>query len=441
MRYSVPRLPYKLFALAAFVLILIFHPSASYAQGTLNNETLKASGINPSAFNVTSLNCVPNGISSFSFTSTGIATGPYPGTYVENGTISFDNNLTTGAPRPILSFSSTFTITSGSTIIRGSKELAPSPAPPLANNGVCQQLPSGTLTVDSLSVNFAATYTATIPTGTNEPVIEEGASRVVGSVFRAYTTNPDGSTTTVAQSYSFNETFINPTAVTRVTLTPARATNPVGTSHTVTATATTAAGTSAPGTKILFTVTPGDGSTLVTGSCTTDSSGQCTFTYQGPEFPRSDAIRGCADSNTNGTTEPTEPCGAATKEFLLPVSTPGQVTGGGQILDAQTSISGITFSFNFRSDGVALQGNCMVNDKARDTMVRCADVLAFVQVANHATIYGNAEVNGAQTLFKMEIFDNAEPGIGRDVFSILTQNGYAASGVLTQGNIQAHQPQ
>jgi hypothetical protein len=441
MNYSFPRSSRRLVVMTALLLVLLSQSIALMAQtgaGTLSGEVLSGPANNPATFNVTSLNCVANGVSSFNFTSQGIATGPYPGTYVESGSITFDNNLTPGAPRPILSFSSTFTITSGVTVITGTKDVAPSPAPPFANNGVCQSLPNGPLTVDSLTVNFAATYTATIPVGPGEFVNEQGTSRVFGSAFRAHTTNPDGSTNTVAQTYSFNETFLNPAAIARVTLTPPTATNPVGSSHTVTATATSATGAPIPNVRVLFTVTPGDDSALITDSCITGANGQCTFTYQGPEFPRTDAIRGCADSNRNGAIEPTEPCGIATKEFVFPVSTPGHITGGGQILDAQTGVDGISFGFNFKSDGTNLQGNCTVNDKARNTMVKCVEVLVFVQDGNHATAYGTAEVNGVETLFKIDVFDNGQSGAGQDVFTIITQSGYTAGGLLTQGNIQIH---
>ncbi|HEX8491318.1 MAG TPA: post-COAP-1 domain-containing protein [Pyrinomonadaceae bacterium] len=425
-----PRLALRLFAIAAFALLVCAQTQTLRAQGTLNGETLKAAGSNPAAFNA-NLNCVQGGVASLTFETTGIATGPYPGTYVESGSVTFQNN----PGGPVLSFSSTFTITSGSTVITGTKQFAVPTPPP--NFGACQLLPNGPATNDTLSLNFPATYTATIPVAPGEFVIEQGTSRVFAQTAKTYIdpANP------LAQFYSFNETFINPTVVARVTLTPAAAVNPVGTSHTVTATATSANNTGVPGTRILFTVTPGDDSAPVTGLCVTNANGQCDFTYQGPEFPRTDAIRGCADSNQNGTIEVTEPCGAATKEFVFPVSTPGQATGGGRLFDAPSGISGINFGFNFRSDGTNLQGNCLVNDKTRDTMVRCLDVIAFVQDANHATIYGTAEVNGTESLYKIDVLDNHEPGAGYDFFTIVTQNGYTASGLLTEGNIQTHPPQ
>jgi hypothetical protein len=69
-----------------------------------------------------------------------------------------------------------------------------------------------------------------------------------------------------------------------LSLTPATATNPVGTQHTVTATVTTAAGGPASGVHVTFLVTganAGASGTCVPASCDTDASGHVTFTYTG----------------------------------------------------------------------------------------------------------------------------------------------------------------
>lgn len=224
-----------------------------------------------------------------------------------------------------------------------------------------------------------------------------------------------------------------------VTLSPATAVNPVGTTHTVTATVNNAGGQPVPNVKVLFTVT---GASNTSGSCTTGSNGQCSFTYQGPQFPGSDVITGCADSNNNGTIETGEPCGTATKQFVFPASTPGKATGGGQILNLSSN-SGVNFAFDFNSNTSDFKGNCNIRDQASDTKIRCVDVLVYVQTGNHAVIFGNAEMTDAagqttQTLYRIEVIDNGEPG-NSDFFSILTASGYTASGILTQGNIQVHQ--
>ena len=53
-------------------------------------------------------------------------------------------------------------------------------------------------------------------------------------------------------------------------------------------------------------------------------------------------------------------------------------------------------------------------------------------------MYGNAEVNGVQTLYKIVVTDNGEGVLIPDTFSILTASGYTAAGPVTQGNVQVH---
>src|SRR5712691_4731645 len=116
---------------------------------------------------------------------------------------------------------------------------------------------------------------------------------------------------------------------TTLVLSPAAATNTVGTSHTVTATVNDQFGDPFQGVVVRFTVT---GSVTTSGNCTTDAAGQCTFTYTGPSLPGADLITAFADTNGDGTLDAGEPTGTATKAWILPTSTPGQVTGGGQIV-------------------------------------------------------------------------------------------------------------
>ena len=83
-----------------------------------------------------------------------------------------------------------------------------------------------------------------------------------------------------------------------------------------------------------------------------------------------------------------------------------------------------------------LNGRCNVVDNVADVMVKCLDVTAIVQSANAVTILGNATANGATTTYRIDAVDNAEPGQGRDVFTIETASGYSRSGVLSAGNVQ-----
>jgi hypothetical protein len=431
MKLGSPRAAASLSVLASLALLLLSLPAASRAQtsgGTLNGETLSRTTLlaDDAAFQISNLDCAQGGVAGFDFSTSGTAAGPYPGTYTESGSVTFQN-----APGGvILSFNSQFTITSGANVITGTKQLAPvQPPQGIDNRGVCQVLQNGTLTNTNISMIVAAQYTATVPTAAGT-VTETGTSRVFGSWNRAVS-----GTLITAGSYTFNETYRNLAQITTLTLTPAAAFNPVGTGHTVTAKASDASGAGVSGARVYFDVTA-DGSSVVSFQCLTNASGQCSFLYQGPEFPRADIITACVDRNDSGSIDPSDPCAAATKEWVFPVSTPGASNGGGQFLDVATG-NDINFGFNFRSDAGGTKGACHVNDKARDTTVKCLNVLAYVQGTDEAVVYGTAEVNGAQGYFKLVLTDNTA---GSDTFSVITQSGYAAGGAVTQGNIHVHTP-
>jgi hypothetical protein len=213
----------------------------------------------------------------------------------------------------------------------------------------------------------------------------------------------------------------------RVTLQPLNAVNPVGTSHTVIATVTDFTGNPVPNTTVDFTVTGADN---LPGSCTTDPNGQCSFTYQGPQLPGADAIRGCVNSVTPSV------CGDAAKEWILPASTPGQVTGGGQIMMPPTDK--VSFGFNAQSDGTTTKGNCNVIDHDKRIHIKCDNVQALVVAGTHATFFGQADQDGVTTNYRIDVDDLADPGAGRDTFKIQTDQGYVAGGPLTAGNIQIH---
>jgi hypothetical protein len=220
------------------------------------------------------------------------------------------------------------------------------------------------------------------------------------------------------------------TAPTNLTLTPSAATNTVGTTHTVTATVTDANGNPSQDVVVRFTVT---GSVSATGSCKTDSNGQCSFSYNGPQLPGADLINAFADTDNSGTNDG-EPTASASKAWVLPASTAGQITGGGQIDVAGDVIS---FGFNAKSNG-GLKGECTLVDHETRQQIKCTSVTSLVQSSNEATIFGDATVDGVATTYRIHVVDNGEPGRGFDTFSITTASGYSASGTLTGGNIQVH---
>lgn len=117
---------------------------------------------------------------------------------------------------------------------------------------------------------------------------------------------------------------------------------------------------------------------------------------------------------------------------IVEVSRVGKATGGGQI------DPGIAFGFDAKANG-GLKGGCTVIDQAADVKVKCLDVTSYFQTSTKATFLGTAEVNGEPTRYRIVVEDNAESGGGADRFSITTDSGYAASGLLTAGNVQVHE--
>ena len=392
-------------------------PAAAQENPPPTGEILNgASNFEPFSSNIT---CPTPNEGSLDYTISGVALGPYPGTFTETGRIEISGGTVTF-------FSAHFTIVSGDTTIEGTK------SGPITFRGVaaCQEnhpdLPPGGHFLHAGPFDARYQLTITSPLGTTSysgPVANDfdflGGTIRNGSSQEILTAAQPGG---------------EPGQPATVVLTPPTAVNEVGQSHTVTGDVQTAEGSPSPGVRVLFTVS---GSVNTTGSCTTDSSGLCSFTYQGPELPGTDAITGCADSNGNGAVDPGEPCGAASKVWILPASTPGQVTGGGYVNDA-TLAGEVSFGFNAQSTGGLVKGNCNVIDHGTGQHVKCLNVTALVQTPTHATFFGEATVDGVATNYRIDVDDLGEPGGGRDTFKIQTDSGFAAAGVLTRGNVQIH---
>ena len=392
--------------------------------------------------------CNPDGTSTISFSSSGMAFGPYPGTYSESGTITIGPDIATDANPPIfegvpLSVDVTFRIDAVNATITGTKSLFVG-VPGTVGLGTCKNISdsadfgtyfcnTGTASGRVVNAHLRALYSATIVTGT-------GAFRDSGNgTLNVDDTNIVCSTGDTWIYNHFGEFFIfsdgvTPAGPAAVTLTPPDAVNNVGTSHTVTANVTNAGGGPVQATTVLLNV---QGSVTTSGSCTTDVNGQCSFTYTGPQLPGADLITGCADSNGSGAAGPGEPCGTATKAWVLPTSTPGQVTGGGQVMNAVANDQ-VAFGFNAKSSSTGIKGECTVVDPSTNTKLKCLDATILTQSGTHGTFFGNATVNGTATTYRIDVDDLGEPGKGKDTFKIQTASGYTASGVIVNGNIQVH---
>jgi CSLREA domain-containing protein len=130
-----------------------------------------------------------------------------------------------------------------------------------------------------------------------------------GQVITATATDPNGNTSEFSACREVRPARATPATL---TLSPKADTNPVGTSHTVTATVSDAGGGPVSGVLVRFSVT---GSVTSSGSCTTDTAGQCGFTYDGPETPGADAISAFADTDGDGTQDVGEPGDTASKAW------------------------------------------------------------------------------------------------------------------------------
>ena len=221
-----------------------------------------------------------------------------------------------------------------------------------------------------------------------------------------------------------------------LTLEPSTATNTVDAQHCVTATVEDQFGNPTPGIIVRFSVT---GSVTTGGFATTDADGEASFCYIGPALPGSDVITAYADTNNNGVQDPGEPSDTATKNWVIPQSTPGcKVTYGGRILAAN-------------GDKATFGGNAQVPPKgqeeyqdhgpAADLNVHSINVQAVTCSADgtQASIFGQATINGSGTFdYRIDLEDLGEPGTS-DTYRIRLSSGYdSGEQVLEGGNVQVH---
>jgi hypothetical protein len=434
------------------VFLSVALPASAATPASLQGETFSASGpfnglVHHGSSIFSQIGCDPLATTSIPFSVSGTADGPYPGTFTEHGTVTvgpqvgpgFDQRAPVVQTGPITHWVSTFTIASGTTTITGSASGV------LSGEGECGDFSGVTVSgfPDAFYavIQFGGSYSfGAVIDGPSGSFANTGHALVSESDNNWYTPDQQfGSQSTGYGSFLFSDgdvTPIGPGAPTSLTLSPVAATNAVGTQHTVTATSTDAGGLVTPGITIRFSVS---GSTTTSGWCVTGADGTCAFSYTGPDLPGADAIVAYADTNLNGSRDTGEPQGEASKAWILPVATAGQVTGGGQIPNASGSAK-IAFGFTAKSDDKGIKGECSVVDIAPATniKIKCTDVTNLVVSGTHATLFGNATVNGIATTYRIDVNDYAEPGVGHDTFKIVTASGYSASGVLTGGNIQLH---
>jgi hypothetical protein len=229
-------------------------------------------------------------------------------------------------------------------------------------------------------------------------------------------------------------------------LSPAAATNQVGTQHCVTATVTDEGGQPVAGVSVVFDVT---GASTQHAAVGTSSSGEAVFCYTGPPLPGTDVIRAFADTNgdaVQGTPPPAgdEPADVASKTWIAPVSTPGceiKITQGGRI----TALNGDRATFGGNADvDVTASGQEQYQDHgpAANVDFHSIDVDSVVcsPDGREAEIYGDGTVNGSGSFpYRIRVRDVAEPGTGSDRYGIVIGNGYASGDrTLEGGNVKIH---
>jgi Mg-chelatase subunit ChlD len=213
-------------------------------------------------------------------------------------------------------------------------------------------------------------------------------------------------------------------------LTPAAATNVVGTQHCVTATVTDAFGNPVPGVPVDFTVS---GASSASGTVTTGADGTAKFCYTGPALPGNDVITATAQTGTH-------PSDTATKAWVIPTSTAGcKVTGGGRITAANGDKA--TFGGNAKGTGPSGEEEYQDHGAAMDINVHSLSITSVSCSADRtsASIFGTATINGGGSYdFRIDVKDLAEPGT-TDRYRIRLSNGYdSGDKQLVSGNIQIH---
>lgn len=115
-----------------------------------------------------------------------------------------------------------------------------------------------------------------------------------------------------------------------------------------------------------------------------------------------------------------------------PGSTAGKVTGGGTLGTPERP----NFGFNVDAKGSSVRGNVNLVDR-NGVHFKSTSVTSLVVSGTKAIARGTGTVGNLAVTFRLEADDLGEPGTS-DRFDLQLSNGYAASGVLTGGNIQIH---
>ncbi len=179
------------------------------------------------------------------------------------------------------------------------------------------------------------------------------------------------------------------------------------------------------------TVTVGDGSIVASvpagGEVEVADNGDGTFT-----------VNNLGDADVTVTIEGEEEIvggGESTTVEEPLTTTPGHVTGGGQVATPEGDGRAV-FGLEAKSDAKGVRGSCKLVDPSAEMKLTCTDVTVLAVDGSGATIVGDATVNGEATTYRIHVEDAGEPGSGLDTFTVQTASGYLTGGTLKSGNVQ-----
>ena len=326
---SLTNAPKRLLILPALAVIAFFAiatPSALAAQ-SLTGETF--SGAGPTTGGSTAGSC-PNRSSEngfVGFNAVGTVTGPYPGSFSENGTFSLSGYRN---PPWTIRFSASFTITSGTTTITGSFSTAPHAW--WGVGFIC----NSTGGVAGYSVSGPVTYTATI----NGQKFQ-GTGSISATLYAQ-----SGARDSVSESVTMSYGQITGTAIDRATSAPiagicVQAYNGSGG-------VLASAQTNSSGAYTLSSVPAGSAQVGFSSGCS--ASNYQTQYYKGkPSLASADPVGVTAGATTPGVNAAMVPGGqisgtvtdSATKAALAGICVQAFDSSGGEVASTQTNSSGV----------------------------------------------------------------------------------------------------
>ena len=148
--------------------------------------TLPAVEGDPNGIPTTAYDCDPTGDSTIGFSVSGVATGPYPGTFTETGTFTLGPQTSSDGLGPVTSFEAEFTINSAAGAVTGTKTLTANPS--LAR-GSCHPSGGGGVVVD---LAYRATITTPAGSATDQGLSETTQFNVCPDTETCGTVGPFG---------------------------------------------------------------------------------------------------------------------------------------------------------------------------------------------------------------------------------------------------------